>query len=117
MPVATPPCLWVWRLVPCALTSLVTVNGPISDAAVPPVPDPWLIGPFLDAYLKVNHRSAYSVGQARRWLQPLVDSLEDGCIGSISEIYEAQTPHRTVGCFAQAWSVAEVLRLAIELEM
>jgi len=78
---------------------------------------PWLIGPFLDAYLKVNHRSAYSVGQARRWLQPLVDSLEDGCIGSISEIYEAQTPHRTVGCFAQAWSVAEVLRLAIELEM
>ena len=78
---------------------------------------PWLIGAFLTAYLKVNRRSSSAVGQARRWLQPLVDSLEDGCIGSISEIYEAQTPHRNVGCFAQAWSVAEVLRLAIELEM
>jgi glycogen debranching enzyme len=38
-------------------------------------------------------------------------------VGSISEIYEAQAPHRTVGCYAQAWSVAEVLRLAVELEM
>ena len=78
---------------------------------------PWLIGAFLEAHLKVNHRSQYSVEQARRWLQPLLDAMEDGCIGSIAEIYEAQTPHRSVGCFAQAWSVAEVLRLAIELEM
>lgn len=78
---------------------------------------PWLIGAFLTAYLKVNHRSPGAVGQARRWLQSLIDSMEDGCIGSISEIYEAQTPHRNVGCFAQAWSVAEVLRMAIELEM
>ena len=78
---------------------------------------PWLIGAFLEAHLKVNNRSPYSVEQARRWLQPLIDSLEDGCIGSIPEIYEAETPHRAVGAFAQAWSVAEVLRLAIELEM
>lgn len=78
---------------------------------------PWLIGAFLDAYLRVNQRSRSARDQARRWLQPLVDSLEDGCLGSISEIYEAQPPHRPVGAFAQAWSVAEVLRLAIELEM
>ncbi|HEX8323936.1 MAG TPA: amylo-alpha-1,6-glucosidase [Tepidisphaeraceae bacterium] len=78
---------------------------------------PWLIGAFLDAHLKVNGRQGYSRDQARRWLSPLIDSLEDGCVGSISEIYEAQPPHRAVGCFAQAWSVAEVLRLAIELEM
>ena len=78
---------------------------------------PWLIGGFLDAHLKVNGRSAYAIEQARRWLSPLIESLEDGCVGSISEIYEAQPPHRAVGCFAQAWSVAEVLRLAIELEM
>jgi predicted glycogen debranching enzyme len=78
---------------------------------------PWLIGAFLDAHLRVNHRSRHAVEQARRWLQPLVDSLEDGCLGQISEIYEAQPPHRPVGAFAQAWSVAEVLRLAIELEM
>jgi predicted glycogen debranching enzyme len=78
---------------------------------------PWLIGPFLDAYLKVNNRSRNSVEQSRRWLAPLVDALEDGCIGSIAEIYEAMPPHRSAGAFAQAWSVAEVLRLAIELEM
>ncbi len=78
---------------------------------------PWLIGAFLEANLKVNHRSKASVEQSRRWLEPLVQSLEDGCIGSISEIYEAQPPHRPVGACAQAWSVAEVLRLAIELEM
>lgn len=78
---------------------------------------PWLIGAFLDAFLRVNQRSKSSREQAKRWLQPLVDSLEDGCLGSISEIYEAQPPHRPVGAFAQAWSVAEVLRLAIELEM
>jgi glycogen debranching enzyme len=38
-----------------------------------------------------------------------------GCIGQISEIYEADPPHRPVGCPAQAWSVAEVLRLASAL--
>ena len=79
---------------------------------------PWLIGPFLDAYLKVNGRSRGSVEQARRWLQPLIDAMEnEGCVGQIAEIYEASSPHRSVGAFAQAWSVAEVLRLAIELEM
>lgn len=78
---------------------------------------PWLIGAFLDAYLKVNHRSADAVHHARRWLQPLIESLEDGCIGSISECYEANPPHRPIAACAQAWSVAEVLRLAIELDI
>ena len=78
---------------------------------------PWLIGAFLDAHLKVNGRTGFARDQAKRWLQPLVDSLEDGCIGSIAEVYEAQPPHRAVAAVAQAWSVAEVLRLAIELEM
>jgi glycogen debranching enzyme len=77
---------------------------------------PWLIGAFLEAYLKVNQRSRASLDQARRWLEPLIQSLDEGCVGSISEIYEAQPPHRPVGAFAQAWSVAEVLRLAVELE-
>ncbi|MBC7785225.1 MAG: glycogen debranching enzyme family protein [Burkholderiales bacterium] len=78
---------------------------------------PWPIGAFLEAFLRVNRRSRASVEQARRWLQPLIDALEDGCIGSIAEIYEAQPPHRSLGACAQAWSVSEVLRLAIELEM
>jgi predicted glycogen debranching enzyme len=79
---------------------------------------PWLIGPFLSAYLRVAGRSADSLQTARTWLRPLVDSMQTlGCIGQIAEIFEAQPPHRPVGCFAQAWSVSEVLRLAVELEM
>jgi predicted glycogen debranching enzyme len=78
---------------------------------------PWLIGPFLDAHLRVNQHSPDARLQARAWLKPLIDHLEDACVGSISEIMEAEPPHRAVGCCAQAWSVAEVLRLAIELEI
>src|SRR5262249_42321342 len=79
---------------------------------------PWPIGAFLEAYLRVNHRSPQSVDQARAWLAPLIEHLNhSGCISSISEIFEADPPHRPVGCYAQAWSVAEVLRLAVELGM
>lgn len=77
----------------------------------------WLIGPFLDAWLRVNDRSPQSVEQARQWLQPLINHLHDGCLGQISECFEGDEPHRPVGCPAQAWSVAEVLRLAMELGM
>ena len=77
----------------------------------------WLMGAFLEAYLRVNHRSPESIAQARLWLRPLLDSMANsGCIGQISEIFEGDPPHRPVGCFAQAWSVAEILRLAHELE-
>ena len=78
---------------------------------------PWLIGPFLDAYLSANERSDHALHQARVWLQPLIDSMDRGCLGQIAEIFEGDEPHRPVGCFAQAWSVAEVLRLAVELGM
>ncbi len=78
---------------------------------------PWPIGAFLDAYLRVNKRSPESVEQARAWLRPLIERMEHtACIGSISEIFEADTL-RPVGCPAQAWSIAEVLRLAVELGM
>jgi predicted glycogen debranching enzyme len=76
---------------------------------------PWLLGAFLEAYLKVNNRSPQSQDQARRWLQPLLDTMNHGCIGQIAEIFEGNEPHRACGCFAQAWSVAEALRLAVEL--
>jgi predicted glycogen debranching enzyme len=79
---------------------------------------PWPIGGFLEAYLRVNKRSPESVAQVRRWLEPLIHHLEyDACIGSISEIFEADEPHRPDGCPAQAWSVAEVLRIAAEIGM
>ena len=65
----------------------------------------------------VNKRSPESIEQGRRWLRPLIEHMEQDCIGQIAEIFEADEPHRPVGCPAQAWSVAEVLRLAVELEM
>lgn len=78
---------------------------------------PWPIGAFLDAYLKVHKRSPAAVSQAKAWLRPLIEHLNnDACIGSISEVFEAGTL-RPAGCCAQAWSVAEALRLAIDLEL
>jgi predicted glycogen debranching enzyme len=79
---------------------------------------PWPLGAFLDAYLRVNERSTASVEQAKEWLTPLIEGMHHiACIGQLSEIYEAAEPHRPAGCPAQAWSVAEVLRLAVALGM
>ncbi len=77
---------------------------------------PWLLGAFLEAYVNVNDNSEDSLAQAREWLTPLVKGMDNtACLGSISEIYEADPPQRPVGCFAQAWSVAEALRLAVKV--
>jgi predicted glycogen debranching enzyme len=74
---------------------------------------PWLIGGFLEAYLKVNAFSDGAVRQVREWLEPLIGHMADrGCIGQLPEIFDADEPHRPVGTPAQAWSVAEVLRVA-----
>jgi predicted glycogen debranching enzyme len=78
---------------------------------------PWLIGAFLEAHLRVHGRTGAARDQARRWLEPLIESMETFCVGQIGEINEGDPPHRSVGAFAQAWSVAEALRLAAELEM
>ena len=67
---------------------------------------PWLIGPYIDVHLRVhNDRKAL-----RPFLQPLVQHLWDACLGTISEVAEPEPPFTPGGCFAQAWSVAEVLR-------
>ncbi len=72
---------------------------------------PYLIGPFVEAYLKVNEFSPESRKQAAEFIQPLLKHLtEDGCIGSISEIFEGDPPYQPKGCIAQAWSVAELIR-------
>jgi predicted glycogen debranching enzyme len=78
---------------------------------------PWLIGPFLEAYLHVHDHSPQSIEQAKLWLAPLLAQMNEFAIGQVHEICEGESPHRPVGCPAQAWSVAEVLRLAIELGM
>ncbi len=67
----------------------------------------WLIGPFLDAWLKVYPNDQE---RARAHLAAFPDHLSEACIGSISEIFDAQPPYCPRGCIAQAWSVAEVLR-------
>jgi glycogen debranching enzyme len=67
----------------------------------------WLIGPFIDAWLRV-YPDDYS--GARRFLSGFATHLGDACIGSISEIFDADDPFIPRGCIAQAWSVAEVLR-------
>ncbi len=75
---------------------------------------PWLIGPFVEAHLKVNGNAPVAVTQAKVWLKPLAAHLaDDGCIGQVAEIFDGDAPHRPVGCPAQAWSVAEVLRMAV----
>jgi predicted glycogen debranching enzyme len=67
----------------------------------------WLIGPFIDAWLKVHGNDRAG---ARRLLQGFEQHLNEACVGSISEIFDADSPFLPRGCVAQAWSVAEVLR-------
>lgn len=67
---------------------------------------PWLIGHYVDAQVKLNGDR----GLGRSLLAGLEANLRDGCIGQVSEIFDAMAPFRCRGCFAQAWSVAELLR-------
>ncbi len=67
----------------------------------------WLMGPFIEAHLK-----AYKdVEMAKSYLQPLIRELLDDGVGTISEIFDGNPPFTPRGCIAQAWSVAEVLRV------
>src|SRR2546425_5289251 len=75
---------------------------------------PWLLGPFITAYVKVHWGSDAARRQAAERLAPLRDRLADAGLGHISEIFDGDPPHRPCGCMAQAWSVAEVLRAWIE---
>ncbi|MGA6983766.1 MAG: amylo-alpha-1,6-glucosidase [Candidatus Sulfotelmatobacter sp.] len=75
---------------------------------------PWLMGPFLTAYIKVHGRSEPARRQAESWLSAFKDLLSDSGLGQVSEIFEGDEPHRPVGCIAQAWSVAELLRATVE---
>jgi predicted glycogen debranching enzyme len=67
----------------------------------------WLIGPYVDAWLKVHPGEER---RARDLLQGLVDHLDDFGVGSVAEVFDASAPYTPRGCIAQAWSVAELLR-------
>ena len=67
---------------------------------------PWLMGHFIDAWLKVHADKK----QAKQMLAGFHDHLCQHGFGSVSEIFDAEPPHKPHGCIAQAWSVAELLR-------
>ncbi|NJL62313.1 MAG: glycogen debranching protein [Methylacidiphilales bacterium] len=67
----------------------------------------WLLGAFVSAHLKVYNNHA----QARKFLEPMANHLCDRGVGSLSEIFDGDAPFTPRGCFAQAWTVAEVLRV------
>lgn len=70
----------------------------------------WLMGPYIEAYLRVHDFTPAALKQARQMLMPLVKHLDEAGIGSVSEIFDGDPPHTPRGCIAQAWSVSELLR-------
>jgi predicted glycogen debranching enzyme len=73
----------------------------------------WLIGPFVDAWLRLHPGDRAG---ARAFLAGFAPHLGEACLGSISEIFDAEAPWTPRGCVAQAWSVAEVLRAWLATE-
>jgi predicted glycogen debranching enzyme len=73
---------------------------------------PWLIGPYIDAWLKLHPDE---IDQAEKCLLAFDDRLGENAVGSIGEIFDAEPPYMHRGCVAQAWSVSEVLRSLIKI--
>ena len=71
---------------------------------------PWLMGPFITAYIKVNGARQ----QAAEWLEVFRQSMATSSVGQISEVADGDFPHKPGGCIAQAWSIGELLRAAVE---
>jgi predicted glycogen debranching enzyme len=70
---------------------------------------PWLIGPFVAAYLYAFGRSAEGLNYCDGLLKTVEEQLDACCVGSISEVYDAEAPQRPGGCPAQLWSVAQLI--------
>ena len=68
------------------------------------------MGPFITAYIKVHGRT----DEAAKWLAAFREHLRVAGLGQVSEVADGDFPHRPGGCIAQAWSVAELLRAAVE---
>jgi predicted glycogen debranching enzyme len=71
---------------------------------------PWLVGPFVDAWLRARPADR---ANARAFLEGFSSHLDEACVGSISEIFDAEPPFTPRGCISQGWSVAEVLRALV----
>jgi predicted glycogen debranching enzyme len=73
---------------------------------------PWLMGPFVDAWVRVRGGTAEARAEARRrFVEPLVRHLDEAGLGHVSEVADGDPPHRPGGCPFQAWSLGELLRL------
>lgn len=76
---------------------------------------PWLLGPYITAYIKVHGSTDRSKMEMTALLeQGIKGHLDEAGIGSISEVFDGDAPHRPGGCIAQAWSVAEILRACVK---
>jgi predicted glycogen debranching enzyme len=75
----------------------------------------WLLGPYLDTVIKV--RGTLGKAQAKSLILGLKDQLRLNGVGTLSEIYEGASPWEARGCYAQAWSVSEILRIAAEYKL
>jgi len=77
---------------------------------------PWLIGPFVEAWVRVRGSSSDAKRTARsRFVEPLIAHISEAGLGNISEIADGDPPHTPAGCPFQAWSVGEVLRLLLDV--
>jgi predicted glycogen debranching enzyme len=77
---------------------------------------PWLLGPFVEAWVRVRGGGAEVIAEARRrFLDPVFHHLRSAGLGHVSEIADAEAPHLPRGCPFQAWSVAEALRLDLQV--
>jgi len=76
----------------------------------------WLIGFFIDSYLKVKDNSPEAIAKAKMMIEPLFEHIKDSGLGFISEYFDGNEPYAPRGCIAQAWSVAEVLRIKKKIE-
>ncbi len=76
----------------------------------------WLIGPYVEGWLRAHDFSPAAKKHARQAIAPLLNRLMGPGLGQLHEIYDGNAPHRPDGCPAQAWSVAETLRAAMLIE-
>nr|WP_279325029.1 MULTISPECIES: amylo-alpha-1,6-glucosidase [unclassified Clostridium] len=75
----------------------------------------FLIGPFITAYCKVNDYDEKSIKKAKEMISVFEDHMKDGCINGIAEIFDGEFSSTSRGCYSQAWSVGEVLRIYCDI--
>ena len=79
---------------------------------------PWLMGPFVDAWLSVRGRTETAKSEARaRFLAPLLSHLDQAGLGHVSEVADGDPPHLPGGCPFQAWSLGELIRIRRMLDL